>query len=100
MTIRQLKAGRRLGIRGVARKEHLVSLAFLVPDALRLEWAQYCEEKRLAYSVAFEQMFQRELSRPDAVLSDAEYRAEMAASDARLLEARLAAPWLDAKGHE
>jgi hypothetical protein len=34
------------------------------------------------------------------VLSDAEYRAEMAASDARLLEARLAAPWLDAKGHE
>ena len=100
MTIRQLKAGRRLGIRGVARKEHLVSLAFLVPDALRLEWAQYCEEKRLAYAVAFEQMFQRELSRPDAVLSDAEYRAEMAASDARLLEARLAAPWLDAKGHE
>ena len=90
MTIRQLKAGRRLGIRGVARKERLVSLAFLVPDALRLEWAQYCDDKRLAYSVAFEQMFQRELSRPAPPLSDAEYRVEIAAFDARQ-EARFSA---------
>ena len=46
------------------------------------------------------EILRKAAARPTPILSDAEYRAEISASDARLLEERLSAPWLDAKGRE
>ena len=63
---------------------------------------EICFKTRTAQAVLFDYLmtlYQRELSRPAPPLSDAEY-GETSASDARLLNERLSARWLDAKGHE